>query len=74
MKKFNPKMLKVSIITITYNSSKTLDETVKSVLGQSYDDIEYIIIDGQSDDNTVEIIKSYGDRISKYISEKDNGI
>ncbi len=67
-------MLKVSIITITYNSSKTLDETVKSVLGQSYDDIEYIIIDGQSADNTVEIIKSYGDRISKYISEKDNGI
>jgi len=67
-------MLKVSIITVTYNSSQTLEETVKSVLGQSYDDIEYIIIDGQSVDNTFEIIKSYGDRISKYISEKDNGI
>ena len=67
-------MLKVSIITVTYNSSKTLDETIKSVLAQSYDAIEYIIIDGQSVDSTVEIIKSYGDRISKYISEKDNGI
>jgi glycosyltransferase involved in cell wall biosynthesis len=67
-------MLKVSIITITYNSSKTLDETVRSVLEQSYDNIEYIIIDGQSVDTTLEIIKSYGDTISKYISEKDNGI
>lgn len=67
-------MLKVSIITITYNSSKTLDAAIKSVLEQTYDNIEYIIVDGQSDDNTVEIIKSYGDRISKYVSERDNGI
>ena len=67
-------MLKVSIITISYNSAKTLDETIKSVLEQSYDDLEYIIIDGQSADTTVEIIKSYGDRISTYVSEKDDGI
>ena len=67
-------MLKVSIITITHNSAQTLDETIKSVLGQSYEHLEYIIIDGQSADNTLKIIKSYGDGISKYISEKDNGI
>jgi glycosyltransferase involved in cell wall biosynthesis len=67
-------MLKVSIITITYNSAKTLDETIKSVLEQSYDGLDYIIIDGKSEDDTVEIIKSYGDKISKYISEKDSGI
>ena len=67
-------MIKVSIITIAYNNSETISETVESVLKQSYNNIEYIIIDGQSIDNTVEIIKSYGDRISKYISEKDNGI
>lgn len=66
--------MKVSIITIAYNSSQTINETVESVFKQSYDDIEYIVIDGQSADNTVEIIKSYGDNISKYISEKDNGI
>ena len=67
-------MLKVSIITISYNSAKTLGETIKSVLEQSYVDLEYIIIDGQSADTTVEIIKSYGDRISTYVSEKDDGI
>ena len=67
-------MIKVSIITIAYNNSETISETVESVLKQSYNNIEHIIIDGQSVDNTVEIIKSYGDRFSKYISEKDNGI
>ena len=67
-------MIKVSIITIAYNNSETISETVESVLKQSYNNIEHIIIDGQSVDNTVEIIKSYGDRVSKYISEKDNGI
>ncbi len=66
--------MKISIITISYNSSKTINETIKSVLGQDYDDIEYIIIDGQSTDSTTEIIKSYRCSISKYISEKDNGI
>ena len=66
--------MKISIITISYNSSKTITDTIRSVLEQDYDDIEYIIIDGKSTDHTVEIINSYGDRISRYISEKDKGI
>jgi glycosyltransferase involved in cell wall biosynthesis len=66
--------LKISIITISYNSSETINETIQSVLRQDYDDIEYIIIDGQSTDGTDEIIKTYYDKISKIICEKDNGI
>jgi glycosyltransferase involved in cell wall biosynthesis len=68
------KNLKVSIITITYNSEKTLVQTIESVLSQSYQNIEYIIIDGNSTDKTVEIIKSYGERVSIFLSEKDDGI
>jgi glycosyltransferase involved in cell wall biosynthesis len=66
--------LKVSIITITYNSESTLIDTIDSVLNQTYTDIEYIIIDGKSTDSTVSIIHSYKDKISKFISEKDNGL
>lgn len=69
--------MKVSIITATYNSEKTLRDTIESVLKQTYTNIEYIIIDGNSKDSTVDIIKEYeprfGDRI-KWISEKDKGI
>ncbi len=66
--------MKVSIVTITYNSEKTLKDTIESVVGQTYRDIEYIIVDGNSTDKTIEIVNSYGDKISKFISEKDNGI
>lgn len=66
--------MKVSIITITYNSESTLIETIDSVLNQTYKDIEYIIVDGASTDDTVSIVHSYKDRISKFISEKDNGL
>ena len=66
--------MKISIITITYNSEKTLDDTIKSVLSQNYNDIEYIIVDGNSKDSTIDIVKSYGDKISKFVSEKDSGI
>ena len=66
--------MKVSIITITYNSESTLIDTIDSVLNQTYKDIEYIIIDGKSTDSTVSIIHSYKDKISKFISEKDNGL
>lgn len=66
--------MKVSIITITYNSESTLIETIDSVLNQTYKDIEYIIVDGASTDDTVSIVHSYKDRISTFISEKDNGL
>jgi len=66
--------LKVSIVTITYNSEKTLEETINSVLSQSYKNIEYIIVDGNSSDKTIEIIKKYGDKISTFLSEPDDGI
>lgn len=65
--------MKVSIVTITYNSEKTLKDTIESVLSQDYDNIEYIVADGLSKDGTVDILKSYGDKIS-WVSEKDSGI
>jgi len=66
--------LKVSIITITYNSEPTLKDTIESVINQTYKNIEYILIDGGSTDETLSIIKSYGNKISTLISEKDNGL
>lgn len=65
---------KISIITVCYNSEKTIEDTIKSVVSQSYPNIEYIIIDGVSTDNTLEIVNKYQEKISKIISEKDNGL
>ena len=70
----------VSIITITFNNETTLDDTIKSILNQSYKDFEYIIIDGGSTDRTISIIESYRNEMDlkgipfKFISESDNGI
>jgi len=64
----------LSIITVVYNGEQTIEQTIKSVLGQPYEHIEYIIIDGGSTDGTVDIIKKYENNISQWISEKDNGI
>ncbi len=64
----------ISVITIVRNGMPFIDETIKSVLGQSYPAFEYIVIDGESTDGTVEVIKSYQGGISKWISEKDKGI
>jgi glycosyltransferase involved in cell wall biosynthesis len=66
--------LKVSIITVSFNSAKTITDTIESVLSQDYPQIEYIIVDGGSKDNTVDIIKQYQDRISHWVSEKDRGM
>lgn len=66
--------MKISIITVSYNSAGTIRDTIESVLNQTYSDIEYILVDGASKDDTISIIKSYGTKISKLISEKDNGI
>jgi glycosyltransferase involved in cell wall biosynthesis len=64
----------VSIITIVYNGEKHIEQTINSVLAQTYAHIEYIIIDGGSKDNTVSIIKKYEDRLAYWISEPDKGI
>jgi glycosyltransferase involved in cell wall biosynthesis len=67
-------MIKVSIITVSSNSCKTLKGTIDSVLSQTYPDIEYIIIDNASNDGTVDLVKSYNNKIAKFISEPDHGI
>ncbi len=64
----------VSIITVVFNGEKTLESTIKSVINQTYDNIEYVIIDGNSKDKTLDIIKKYDSKISKWISEPDEGI
>lgn len=66
--------IKFSIITVTYNSEKYLERTIKSVLDQTYGNIEYIIIDGLSKDGTVALVKKYEDRISHFKSEKDKNM
>ncbi len=66
--------MKISIITAVYNSSATIADCIKSVNDQTYDNIEHIIIDGASKDNTVDIIKSIPNRVTKIVSEPDNGI
>ncbi len=66
--------MKISIITVVFNAKKTIRETIHSVLSQTYANIEYIVIDGGSTDGTIEIVKNYGNKISKFVSEKDAGI
>lgn len=66
--------MKVSIITISFNSEETIEDTIRSVVDQSYSDVEYIIVDGASKDGTMGIVKKYEDGISKTISEPDKGI
>ena len=66
--------MKISIITATYNSSATISDCIRSVNEQTYDNIEHIIIDGASKDNTLEIIKNMPNRVAKIISESDKGI
>ncbi|WP_316846608.1 glycosyltransferase family 2 protein [Pedobacter psychrodurus] len=66
--------MKVSIITINYNNINGLEKTIESVINQTHNDIEYLIIDGGSNDGSVEIIKQYAEKINYYVSEKDGGI
>lgn len=68
---FNPKL---SVITIVYNNVRDIERTILSVLGQTYANIEYIIIDGLSNDGTLQVIDQYKDRVSKFLSERDEGI
>ena len=69
--------MKISIITTTFNSAKTVSDTIESLLKQDYTDFEHIIVDGLSSDNTLEIVSSYEDAYAgrlRIISEKDNGL
>lgn len=69
--------MKISIITVTYNSEKTLKDTLESILKQTYENYEHIIVDGLSKDNTMQIIKEYEGKYNgklKYVSEKDSGL
>ena len=65
---------KVSVITVSYNSEETIADTIKSVIEQKYNNIEYIVIDGGSTDNTVSIITSFYSGVTYFISEPDKGI
>ncbi|MBB6001959.1 glycosyltransferase family 2 protein [Arcicella rosea] len=66
--------MKLSIITITYNAEKFLKRTIESILAQSNQDFEYIIIDGKSKDSTLEIAKVYSERVNLLVSEPDKGL
>lgn len=66
--------MKVSIITIAYNSAETIEDTIQSVAAQSYPDIEYIVIDGASKDETMDIVNRHRDAIATVVSEPDKGI
>jgi len=67
-------VLRVSIITIVYNNRATFEDSVKNVLSQSYKNIEYIVVDGGSNDGTVDILQAYRKRIFQWVSEPDQGV
>lgn len=64
----------ISIITVVYNSEQFLERTIRSILNQTYKDVEHIIVDGNSKDNTLKIIQQYNDQIAYWMSEPDKGI
>jgi len=68
------KPLKISIITVVFNSVTTIKDTIESIISQDYKSIEYIIIDGGSTDGTIDIINSYAKHVNYFLSERDNGI
>lgn len=70
----NPDSLKISVVTVCYNAVDAIEETMLSVLNQTYPNVEYIVIDGGSTDGTVDIIKKYADRLAYWVTEPDKGI
>jgi len=67
-------MIKISIITIVYNNVSTIESCLNSVVEQTYQNIDYIVIDGGSTDGTIEVVNSFKEKISVFISEEDNGL
>ena len=65
---------KISVVTVVYNSEALIENTVKSIINQSYSHIEYIVVDGGSTDGTIDILNRYKKNISTLISEPDHGI
>ena len=65
---------KVTVVTVVFNDAAHIESTMLSVIGQTYKNIEYIVIDGKSNDGTTDLIKRYSDKITKWISEPDKGI
>jgi glycosyltransferase involved in cell wall biosynthesis len=66
--------MKISIITVVWNNEETIKDAIESVLNQTYENIEYIIVDGASTDGTIEIVKGYADKVNKFISEADGSL
>ena len=66
--------MKISIVTVTFNAERFIEDCVKSVLAQKHADIEYIIVDGLSQESTLHILNRYNDKITKIVSEKDKGM
>ena len=73
-KKSSAKKPLITVITVVFNGEKTIEKTINSIINQTYDNIEYILIDGASTDNTLDIIKKYEDKIDYWQSEPDKGI
>lgn len=65
---------KISVITVCYNAVESIENTIRSVISQTYSNVEFIVIDGHSSDGTVDIIKKYEDKICKWVSERDKGV
>lgn len=68
------KDFKISVVTVTYNANQCVEKTIQSIVGQTYDNLEYLVIDGGSTDGTQRIVEKYAERIAVFVSEKDQGI
>ena len=69
-----PPLPKISIITVCFNAEEYLERTIQSIVAQTYQNIEYVIVDGQSKDGTLAIVKKYETHVDQWISEPDKGL